>query len=237
MDVINEKQQLKIKDTLLKAGASKIGFANLSALPNVSTKFPSAISILVKLDPIIIEGIKNTPTTEYCTEYDRINVLLDSLVNIADNLLKEFGFLTLTPKATVKASELDIFKALIPHKTAARLSGLGWIGKNALLITEEYGSAVRLASVFTNADFKYDSPLDKVKCGNCMNCKKVCPGNAVKGINWTLDAKQKGYYDRTRCREVVENFMNKGVVSKAICGICIANCPFTEKYIRNSLKA
>jgi epoxyqueuosine reductase len=235
MKNMKEDDQIKIKETLLKCGASKVGFANLSILPNVDVKFPSAISILVKLNPTIVDGIKKQPTLDYCAEYDRINTLLDSLVNTASKLLKDLGFSSLTPSATVKTSELDKFKVSIPHKTVARLSGLGWIGKNALLITDEYGSAVRLASVFTNADFKYDKPIKEIKCGSCMNCKKACPGNAVKGINWSLDIPQTGYYDRQLCRETVERFMQKGIISKAICGICIANCPFTQKYIRGSL--
>ena len=234
MKEIKISDQIKLSKKLLDNGAVKVGFADLNLTQNDEIKYPSAISIMVKLDPAVIKMIVNKPTQEYCEEYNSKNNLLDSLVNIACNYLIEVGYFGVTSGVTVKKSELDSYKPILPHKTAAGLSGLGWIGKNALLITEEYGSAVRLATVFTDAVFAYDKPQDSVKCKSCTVCKDACPGKAIMGVNWSPDIEQKKYYNRDMCRKTIESFVSDGIVERAICGICISSCPFTKRYIANS---
>lgn len=74
----------------------------------------------------------------------------------------------------------------LPHKKIAIMSGIGWIGKNNLLITEKYGAALSMCSVLT------DMPQDTVKkemiisdkCGECNLCKKICPVQAIHGRKW-----------------------------------------------------
>ena len=230
MTEISINRQTELQKILLSEGASKVGFANLAAIETPDKNHISGVSIIVSLNSEIISKISNGPTLQYCDEYSRVNILLDKLTDTACKFLINLGFTAEAPKATLKLNELNNVKILIPHKTSARLSGLGWIGKNALITTEEFGSAIRLASVFTNAVFKYDKPLDKDKCGSCLKCKDVCPGKAILGINWSPDKELSSYYKRDLCRNAMNKFMKKGI-PKAICGICIANCPYTQKFL------
>ena len=234
MITIEKEKQSKLKELLIESGATSVGFASLNYLLGLDTNYASGISILVKLKPEIIAETGNGPTAHYCEEYSRVNFLLDNLTCLTSDYLTHLGYLADMPGATVRMSDLDNFKVNIPHKTLATLSGLGWIGKNALLITEKYGSAVRLGSVFTNAVFEYDDPITEVKCGNCMKCKNVCPGNAIMGKNWYQDINLDEFYNARLCRKTINNFVSKDI-NKAICGICNANCPYTAKYINRDV--
>ncbi len=121
------------------------------------------------------------------------------------------------------------------HKTVATRAGLGWIGKNALLITREYGSAVRLASVLTDAPLPVGKPVNHSSCGDCANCVGVCPGGAIKGINWQLGMYRDEFYDAQRCRETALAQAGKVGIDRTVCGMCIAVCPWTRRYIEQAL--
>lgn len=72
----------------------------------------------------------------------------------------------------------------VQHKTLATRAGLGRIGKSVLLVTKEYGPAVRLGSVLTDADLRTGTPTDTSRCGNCRQCVDRCPARVVVGNNW-----------------------------------------------------
>ncbi len=236
MRKISKEKQFELKEILVSEGASKVGFADLSCISELEGKYNSGVSILVKLSPEIILKIKKGPTAQYCREYSRVNTLLDRLAGITCCFLNSSGFLAEAPKATIRTTELDGFSINIPHKTVARLSGMGWIGKSALLVTEEFGSAVRLTSVFTDAIFEYDNPLEKVRCGSCLKCRQLCPANAISGNNWSNGIDPDLFYSADLCREKIKTYLSLEL-PQAICGICIANCPYTQKYIKKSLSS
>ena len=62
----------------------------------------------------------------------------------------------------------------------AQRAGLGFIGKNGLLITEEFGSFVYLGEVTTNIQFEPDEPVPN-GCGDCTRCITGCPTGALLG--------------------------------------------------------
>ncbi len=101
----------------------------------------------------------------------------------------------------------------MPQKAIARLTGLGFIGKNNLLVSEQYGCAVCLCSVLTNAPVVADDlPIIEPKCGDCRECVDNCPGKALTGNEWTLDGGREALID----------------VSKCICPLrCMVVCPWT----------
>ena len=74
---------------------------------------------------------------------------------------------------------------LLPHKTIAVLAGIGWIGKNNLLITNKLGCAISMCTVLTDAPILTKTNSEATsKCGTCAICKDICPVGAIKGINW-----------------------------------------------------
>lgn len=71
--------------------------------------------------------------------------------------------------------------APIFEKRYAVEAGLGWIGRNSLLVTPEYGSFVLLGEIVIDEEFdRYDAPYEGVGCGECHRCVEACPNGAVR---------------------------------------------------------
>ena len=113
----------------------------------------------------------------------------------------------------------------------ATRAGLGWIGKSALLVTEKYGAAVRLATVLTDAEFEVRDPVNSSCCGDCEGCVVSCPAKAISGRNWELGLERESIYDAFACCDTARSLARKAGIRSTICGICINVCPWTQKYI------
>jgi epoxyqueuosine reductase QueG len=162
-----------------------------------------------------------------------VNDLLAELCeNIAEELRK-LGNKAIAKRPKVEGNNLDhkTLNTPLPHKTIATRAGLGWIGKSALLITEQYGSAVRLATVLTDAEFEAAKPSNISHCGQCVKCVESCPGKAIAGVNWELGSEREMIYDAFTCCDTVTRLSEKIGISSTVCGICINVCPWTQKYI------
>lgn len=221
-----------IKEELLKKGASIVGFADLSDLSAKKTEgFRYGISIAVALNPTIISGIENGPTKEYYSEYVRLNKLLDELDEYAAELLKSHGYKAFARTTKVVKQDEDTLSTILPHKTVATRAGLGWIGKCALLVTKEFGSAVRLSTILTDAELEVGTPINESSCGDCKECKNHCPGGAVEGLNWNEKLNREDYYNVSKCSDMARKLSGKIGLKERICGRCIIACPWTKKYL------
>ncbi len=110
----------------------------------------------------------------------------------------------------------------LPHKKIAILAGLGWIGKNNLLVTKEYGSAFCMGSVLTNAPLPTENRIIiKPKCGECTICKEICPAGAIHGSTWEKGISRDLIVDVYHCDGCLK---------------CLANCLWTQKYMKNNFK-
>jgi epoxyqueuosine reductase QueG len=67
------------------------------------------------------------------------------------NLIRKQGFNTISSVATNEGIDFETHSTKLPQKTVATLVGLGWIGKCALLVSEPFGSDIRLNRVLTDA--------------------------------------------------------------------------------------
>jgi epoxyqueuosine reductase QueG len=119
----------------------------------------------------------------------------------------------------------------LPHKTVATKAGLGWVGKCALLITEEYGAAIRFCTVLTDADLPTADPITESSCGQCTECMRVCPGGAVRGPNWYAGIPRDEIFDAFACRDAQVRRREAAGVAKTGCGLCIVSCPYTKRYL------
>ena len=160
---------------LISQGASLVGFADLQELPSKDRDgLPFGISFAVALDPDIIAGISDGPTKEYMENLGRVDNLLQEIGEITVKNLREKGHKA-HPHTTPGIENHDTLINKLPQKTVATRAGLGWIGKCALLITPEFGTAVRLGSVLTDAKLDIGVPTNQSQCDNCTACINVCP--------------------------------------------------------------
>lgn len=119
--------------------------------------------------------------------------------------------------------------APILEREFARLAGLGWQGKNTLLINKWSGSYFFLCCLLTDAELPYDMPHESDHCGTCTRCIDACPTQAFP---------QPGLLDAGRCISYL-TIENQGVVPYSLrsgigdwlfgCDICQEVCPWNKK--------
>jgi epoxyqueuosine reductase QueG len=224
-----------LKNRLLEKGASIVGFADLSGIPeDARDGFPFGIAIGAALDPVVVSGIGDGPTLQYYHEYNRLNALLNELGEYAESLLKQNGYAALAKTQKVVVTDESTKRTKLPHKTVATRAGLGWIGKCALLVTEEYGSALRISSVLTNAGLEAGTPVESSRCGECSVCRDCCPGGAVSGKRWEAGMDRDEFFKAFDCRRAALERSGKIGLTETICGLCIYKCPWTQRYLKKT---
>ena len=213
-----EKEELKkfVKNN----GADLFGIANLRNYQNefiknkVKKGIDRGIVIGVRLSSEILEDIEDHPTQEYYHHYRQVNMFLDQLALKVTTYIQSKGYRAYpVPASQIKNWEKQT--ALVSHKHLAFLAGLGWIGRNNLLITPQYGAQVRLVSILTDFPLEYDSPVAQ-DCGNCVKCISVCPVNAI-----SLFPED---FNHLACFMQLKEFVKMKYVGQYICGICVKAC-------------
>ncbi len=227
----------EILDHLKGRGADLVGFADATCLAaDVTDGLPRAISIAVALDPATIRDIRDGPTVRYFAEYGRANTLLSQLGEQIARVLVDAGCRARPFPPTTEQIDRTTLSVKLQHKTVATRAGLGWIGKSGLLVTREYGSAVRLASVLTDAELETGTPTDTSHCGDCRQCVEHCPAQAIIGRDWEPGLSREHIYSAAACFQMAREFAGRTGVKATICGICINACPWTQRYLARELK-
>lgn len=134
--------------------------------------------------------------------------------------------------AYIKEEAADVsFKPMVDtgeliDVAVAQRAGLGFIGKNGLLITEEFGSYVYLGEIITNISFSVDKPVPN-GCGDCTRCIVGCPTTALLG-DGRMNAKRcLSYQTQTKGMMPLEYRKKMGHVIYG-CDICQMVCPYNK---------
>lgn len=215
------KNYTMLKKLCQDLGIDLFGVADIAGIKNeflvsrqVREKFDKAISVGVRLSSSILEEIQTQPTKLYFHHYRTLNTFLDQVALRLANFIQSKG----CPALSVAASQIIDWqnqKAHLSHKKVGYLAGLGWIGRNNLLVNKKLGSQFRLVSILTNMPLKIDKPI-KQDCGNCKLCIEACPVSAIKDN--PLD------FDHLKCFEKLKEFQKQRLVDQYICGICVKAC-------------
>lgn len=120
--------------------------------------------------------------------------------------------------------------APLMERALARTAGLGWIGKNSLLLNHKLGSYFFIGSIIVDIELKYDTPINEF-CGSCNRCIEACPTQAI------VDSK---VVDSRKCISY-QTIENKGTIPTHIvkhlngwifgCDICQEVCPWNKRAI------
>jgi len=197
---LNRTWEQRIKDS----GADFVYFVDISMLPaEIIEDCTCAVLFGKALSKEYISAIRNgqAPKTKEVINVER---RMDTLAEKVAKMLEAEGYKSI---AKLKTGRL-------PHKTVALRAGLGFIGKNNLLVTERYGCAVMLGKVLTTAPFETISEAPKEpQCGDCRICVDVCPTGALLGKTWSITATRDEIITRKLC---------------TLCVKCMAWCPYTS---------
>lgn len=211
-----------LKSLALELGINLFGTADLSAFrehinihpPQAVEDLNTAISIGLRLSEAVLDTLIDKPTRLYFRHYKMANTLLDqAALRLASETQNMEGRSLPVPASQVL--DWDKQTSHISHRSVAYHAGLGWRGRNNLLVNPLYGSQVRYATILTNIPIKIDSPI-KGGCGACYKCISCCPVEA-------LSPEGSKSYSLEKCAGLLKEFAKKERVSH-ICGLCVKPC-------------
>ena len=217
----------QIENEVKNAGVDFIRFLDISELTDAQNRgLPSAVLIGISIGPKFIKTVFDNP--EYVPTHDDEYIQTEEKAgHVTDEIAKMLvgrGYKAISQSdaglIAAGAFNFDKKESVLPHKTVAIHGGLGWIGKNNLLVTPEYGAAQCLGTVLTDAPLKTTSHKQLVsKCGSCRTCTDICDKKVLKGKTWDTTISRDEMLDVHGC---------------SICLKCLVHCPQTQAYARRS---
>ncbi len=215
------KNYSALKKFCLDEGIDLFGVADISRIknefkisPKVLQNLDKAVCLGVMLSGSILSEIEEIPTKLYFHHYKIVNSFLDHIALRLGNIIQKKGFLALAIPAT-QIIDWEKNTAHLSHRKLGALAGLGWIGRNNLLVNGKLGSQFRLVSILTNMPLKVDKPSKK-DCGDCRLCVKICPCGAIR--------ESPSDFDHLKCFEKLKSFQSQRQVEQFVCGVCVNVC-------------
>ncbi|MEO0108887.1 MAG: hypothetical protein ABIK62_06950, partial [candidate division WOR-3 bacterium] len=184
----------------------------------------TGLSFAVPVARQVLATIGEHPNQLYFHHYRQLNNQLDRIALRLTQVLEQRGVRAL-PIPASQIVDWQTQRGLVSHKRIAVAAGLGWIGRNNLLVTRAYGAQVRLASVLT--DLPIGAARDLVAsfgpecssafgCRECRACITVCPAQAIRD--------EPSEFDHQACFAQLREFQRQGYVGQYVCGICVRAC-------------
>ena len=196
-------------------GISEIGYTEVNTkyiFRNFRILYKNAMVFTIEMSK---EKIKLAPSIPSFIEVFRTYYEVGVIVNKVSAFLRERGYNAHAGPAV--GGDVNYIPIAID-------AGLGYSGKNGLLITKNNGPRVRLAAVYTdieNLPFAQEDPHTWVRdyCQNCNICIQKCPADAIYMETKTLADDGPAFIDHTKCAMPFSN--DNG------CTLCIKHCPFS----------
>ena len=189
--------------------------------------FSRAVAIVLGLSNTIVNQLEPLLPADFSLYgwhiYKAVSPVVD---NIALQLAREIqrqGFEALPiPSSQFRRPGERV--GLFSHKLAAHLAGLGWIGKNCLLITPQFGPRVRLASILTDCPLEPGTRVDG-RCGSCRECVDACPVDALSGVEFSDSEGVERRLNVDVCGDYRDGGSSSQKRGAHVCGLCLAVCP------------
>ncbi|GAB5441223.1 MAG: tRNA epoxyqueuosine(34) reductase QueG [Fuerstiella sp.] len=148
--------------------------------------------------------------------------------DVLKNRLKQLGR-TLRELMPAEHSRAVVDTAPLLERDFARLAGIGWFGKNTMLISRKIGSWFFLGALLTSATLVYDQPFEGEFCGTCQACLDVCPTDAFPAPH-VLDANRCISYLTIERRQLpIADDLKAGLQDWIFgCDLCQEVCPWNR---------
>lgn len=177
-------------------------------------ELPFAVSFGIVLSRGILETLSDGPTQLYLHHYRQLNYRLDMIAYFLGRSIEREGFRAV-PFPASQVTDWQRQRGNINHKKVGAMAGLGWIGRNNLLVNPLYGARVRYNTVLTDMPLEAHRQTD-YDCGECVRCVEVCPAGAIR-----MD--QEGF-DHWGCFDMLKSFRKERNIGHHICGVCVKAC-------------
>jgi epoxyqueuosine reductase len=211
----------KLKDEALRLGFDLFGVADVRSIrggfalaPELRDSLDWGISLGKRLSDAVLEDIVDHPTRIYFHHYRQTNFFLDRGAFLLADWIQRMGSRSLAIPAS-QILDWEKQTAHLSHKHVGALAGLGWIGRNNLLVNRDLGARFRLVTVLTDRPLEPNAPVPD-GCGSCRDCLDICPAGAIK------EGRQE--FDHLACYEKLREFRKLGYTSQFICGVCVKAC-------------
>jgi epoxyqueuosine reductase len=178
------------------------------------------------------DGHDNNGPTGIVARYARIDADYHDVIH---PLLKRLiaTIVEVCPEATARGV---VDTAPLMEREFATLAGLGWAGKNSLLLNKHRGSYFFLASILTTLVLPYDQPHQSDHCGTCTRCLDACPTDAFPAPG-VVDSRRCISYLTIEHREQIPMEFRRGIGDRLFgCDICQEVCPWNDRASRRSVK-
>jgi epoxyqueuosine reductase len=172
------------------------------------------ISMGVPLSADALRGIQDKPTLLYKWHYRQANNLLDRIAFLIAQYIQVKGYRAL-PIASSQIVDWEKQRAHVSHRTIGEAAGLGWRGRNNLLVNPKYGAQIRLVTVLTDMPLLINEPMAG-DCGKCFCCVQACPVEAL--------GRTAREYNFDKCFDKLKEFSKERGIGQYICGVCVRAC-------------
>ncbi len=190
-------------------------------LPNVRSLIVVGLAYhTLSVPPHLLNDPSRGRIAAYAWGLDYHNVIAERLEQLAAWLHAESGGM---------AHRVYVDTGALLERSHAQQAGLGFIGKNTVLIDPKRGSYFLLGEILTDLAFDvYDTPHRETMCGTCNRCRAACPTNAFPQP-YLLDARRCISYLTIEYKghvpQALRSLMGNWIMG---CDICMDVCPFTR---------
>ena len=228
---LEERNSREIEEFLKSKGAEVVGFASLEGIKNVPEEYPNSILIGIPIEKEALKTIYTDDQSIYVESMKSVAMKLNDIVlEGEDYIMNQMDYNALAMSRDRVAKDFKNLTSKIPHKTTGTRSGLGWIGRCALLISPKYGAALRLSTILTDMPIEVGTPIDDSLCDDCTDCQDACPVDAINEVKWDSKKERDEYFDAEKCFEFIKSEMQR-THGKSLCAKCGLACPYTKEYL------
>jgi epoxyqueuosine reductase QueG len=217
---MNERNYDDLKSLAVDLGADIFGVAHTARIERfiddeiktVALKLPYVIGIGIRLQKAVLDTLVDRPNHIYKTHYRQVNKDLDRIAHTLARQIQNRGYQAM-PIAASYILDWQKQNAHLSHRHVGLEAGLGFWGRNNLLVHPQFGAAIRLTSILTDMPLKSDAPIPN-NCGECLACLMACPAGAI----------DLNSYDFDKCFSQIREFSRDKNYGPMICGLCQKDC-------------